>query len=128
MPNEMQFSMHQIESSVERRVQVLWFGTGPLVLPLLNAHTRYAATYHTLSPSLQVGVTGSYAGVGVQYVAPSLLVMFARREACRSLGPDPNPYASPFRHPAWPIAALLWAAGCVAVVTANLATRLAKGT
>jgi hypothetical protein len=71
---------------------------------------------------LLVGVTGSYAGVAIQYVIPSCLVYFGRREAIRVFRRNFQPvhsYASPFMHKYWVYFVLLWSNVSVIFVTVN---------
>jgi len=60
-----------------------------------------------------VGVTGSYAGAGIQYILPVFLVFHARRMVSSEL----NPYASPFRHVGWLWFVLIWAVVSISFVT-----------
>lgn len=57
--------------------------------------------------------TGGYAGVGVQFVVPSLLVLAARRRAVS----DPGTLASPFKGKAWPLGLLVWSAITLVLIT-----------
>lgn len=67
-----------------------------------------------------VGVTGSYAGSGVQYVVPALLVHYSRRTTLTLIGMGvQNKHRSWFQHPGWVLFVLVWAAVCVAFVTTN---------
>uniref|UniRef100_A0AC35U986 Aa_trans domain-containing protein n=1 Tax=Rhabditophanes sp. KR3021 TaxID=114890 RepID=A0AC35U986_9BILA len=66
-------------------------------------------------------VTGSYPGVGVQFVIPCLIVMGARSCQNKELNKDiPNKYASPFKHKAWPWVVFAWTGFALINVTVNL--------
>ncbi|ETN75245.1 hypothetical protein NECAME_00656 [Necator americanus] len=66
-------------------------------------------------------VTGSYPGVGVQFLIPCLLVMYARNYAKKELNsPVPQKYASPFGSRYWPYVLFIWAAFSIVMVTLNL--------
>lgn len=68
-----------------------------------------------------VGITGSYAGAGIQYVIPALLVLFARREVSdlkARLGGE-QLHRSPFGHRLWVYVVLVWAGLCILFVTTN---------
>ena len=68
-----------------------------------------------------MGITGSYAGAGIQYVIPALLVLMARRHVTNleaRVG-DPQLHRSPFSHSIWVYLVLVWAVLCVAFVTVN---------
>ena len=71
---------------------------------------------------LLVGITGSYAGVCIQYIFPALLVYFGRREAIRHFHTNyqtKQPYRSPFTSKYWVFFVLLWAHLAVIFVTIN---------
>lgn len=68
-----------------------------------------------------VGITGSYAGAGIQYVIPALLVLFARREVSNlqaRVGGE-QLHRSPFGHKVWVYLVLVWAGLCILFVTVN---------
>ncbi|EYC01963.1 hypothetical protein Y032_0103g3564 [Ancylostoma ceylanicum] len=66
-------------------------------------------------------VTGSYPGVGVQFLIPCLLVIYSRNYAKNELNfPVPKKYASPFESRYWLYAIFLWAAFSIVMVTLNL--------
>ena len=70
---------------------------------------------------LLASVTGSYPGVGVQFVIPSLLVLGARKFARGTLHQKiPSTLRSPFSHDFWPILTLIWAAFTIVNVTIHL--------
>uniref|UniRef100_A0A0M3JRC2 Transmembrane protein 104 homolog (inferred by orthology to a C. elegans protein) n=1 Tax=Anisakis simplex TaxID=6269 RepID=A0A0M3JRC2_ANISI len=69
---------------------------------------------------LLASLTGSYPGVGVQFVIPSLLVIYARRCCKRELGIDvPRRSSSPFAANLWPWLMFVWAAFTTLMVTLN---------
>ena len=66
-------------------------------------------------------ITGSYPGVGVQFIIPSCLVIGARKFAKSQLHhPVPETIRSPFRHTFWPYITLLWAGFTIINVTIHL--------
>lgn len=68
-----------------------------------------------------VGITGAYAGTGIQYVIPAFLVYLCRKDAQLALGPRAaNRHRSPFHHSFWVGFVLLWAFSCFLFVTANI--------
>ncbi|XP_077019870.1 transmembrane protein 104 isoform X1 [Tamandua tetradactyla] len=68
-----------------------------------------------------VGITGAYAGTGIQYVIPAFLVYHCRRDTQLALGPGAlNKHRSPFHHTFWVASVLLWALFCCFFVTANI--------
>ncbi|KHJ98886.1 transmembrane amino acid transporter protein [Oesophagostomum dentatum] len=65
-------------------------------------------------------VTGSYPGVGVQFLIPCLLVLRARSYAKSKLNfPVPKKFASPFQSSYWPYTIFLWAAFAIVMATIN---------
>lgn len=90
------------------------FPTITLVPPILVAFCT-----HDLE-SL-VGITGAYAGTGIQYVIPAFLVYLCRRDTQLAFGYGTvNKHRSPFRHTFWVAFVLLWAFSCFFFVTANI--------
>jgi hypothetical protein len=71
---------------------------------------------------LLASITGSYPGVGVQFVIPSLLTIFARQTVKKTLRLEevPKEIGSPFRHWFWPYITLSWALFAVVIVTINV--------
>ena len=69
---------------------------------------------------LLVGITGSYAGSGIQYVVPALLALYSRRTTLTLIGMGvTNKHRSWFQHTGWVVFVLVWAAVCVIFVTVN---------
>lgn len=66
-------------------------------------------------------ITGSYPGVGIQFVVPCLLVIAARKYAKSVLNfPVPRKHASPFQSDFWPFIIALWACFAIGMVTLNM--------
>lgn len=80
----------------------------PLVISLSTDNVEFLAS-----------VTGSYAGVGVQYVIPALLAYGARRNMANIVECLPQCYTSPFAHKFWIYLLFVWAVLTVGVVTVN---------
>ncbi|XP_049602113.1 transmembrane protein 104 isoform X1 [Syngnathus scovelli] len=92
-----------------------------VVFPLITLVPPILVAFCTHNLESLVGITGAYAGTGIQYVVPALLVYHARRHvepitARRAV----NTHRSPFRHAAWVWFVLLWAVFCLMFVTANI--------
>jgi hypothetical protein len=91
-------------------------------LPLITLLPPLAIALVTHDLQLLVGTTGSYAGVAIQYVIPSCLLYFARREAIRVFRhnyQDVNMFSSPFKHKYWVFFVLVWSNLSVIFVTVN---------
>lgn len=99
---------HQYSWAVDRIV----FPLATITLPILVA-------FVTQNLEILVGVTGSYAGAGVQYVIPACLVYFGRKQVQEQTGYYDNKHRSPFSRSLWVMCVIAWAVVCVAFVTAN---------
>jgi len=102
----------------EGRIYSYWIRN--LLFPLLALIPPTCVAMVTNSLEFLVGITGSYAGAGIQYVVPALLVYYARKEASEALGIGvKNHHKSPFESRYWVLFVLLWAATCIIFVTWN---------
>ncbi|XP_064537652.1 transmembrane protein 104 homolog isoform X1 [Drosophila montana] len=92
-----------------------------LLFPLLAIVPPFCVTYFTENLSTLVAFTGSYAGVGIQYVIPVFLVYFSRKTCSELLGSGIiNHYQSPFQSNAWLALVSSWSVVSVFLVTINL--------
>lgn len=88
-----------------------------ILCPLLVLVPPVAVAFGTNKVEVLVGITGSYAGAGIQYVIPAVLVLLARRDILAAGGG--YIHRSPFSHTGWVILTLIWAGICVIFVTVN---------
>jgi len=88
-----------------------------ILFPLLALIPPMCIAMATNQVEILVGITGSYAGTGIQYVIPALLVFYARKQLDST--PGSNAHASPFRSFIWVIFVCVWAAVCIIFVTVN---------
>ncbi|KAF4519215.1 hypothetical protein B566_EDAN015321 [Ephemera danica] len=97
-----------------------------VVFSLLAILPPTAIAMTTTDLSILVGVTGTYAGAGVQYVIPALLVGAARKHSHTTLGmsSSESKFASPFKGSLWLAFILVWSITCVILVTINLIEKL----
>ncbi|XP_075435925.1 LOW QUALITY PROTEIN: transmembrane protein 104 [Ascaphus truei] len=92
-----------------------------VVFPLITLAPPVLVAFCTHDLESLVGITGAYAGNGIQYVIPAFLVLCSRKEAGLVLGPGVgNKHRSPFRQAGWAWFVLLWALSCLIYVTANI--------
>ncbi|XP_015597813.1 transmembrane protein 104 homolog isoform X2 [Cephus cinctus] len=92
-----------------------------LIFPVLAILPPYLIAMATKDLSILVGITGSYAGAGIQYLIPTFLVYNARRKTNKVIGMGVvNKFASPFRSNFWIWFVLLWAVTCMILVSVNL--------
>lgn len=89
--------------------------------PLLTLAPPILVAFFTHNLESLVGITGAYAGTGIQYVTPACLVYYGRRHLEPVVGRDAvNKHRSPFGHVAWVWFVLLWAVSCLVFVTVNI--------
>lgn len=99
----------------ERVADVIF--TTVAVLPAL------AIAFGIRDVSLLVKITGSYPGLTIMFIAPALMVFFARRKAARELGETvENPHTSPFRHTIWVVIVWLFSAAAIGLISYNMFT------
>lgn len=96
------------------------------IFPFLAILPPTAVAMSTSDLSILVGITGTYAGAGVQYIIPALLVGCARKGSRRILGmsSSESKFASPFKGNIWLGFILIWAVACVVLVTVNIIEKL----
>lgn len=92
-----------------------------VVFPAITLAPPVLVAFCTHDLESLVGITGAYAGTGIQYVIPAFLVYRCRQDARRAFGRGTlNKHGSPFRHTFWVGFVLLWASSCFVFVTANI--------
>jgi len=99
----------------ENRQYPFWLDR--ILFPLLALIPPMCIAMATNQVEVLVGITGFYAGTGIQYVIPALLVFYARKQLDSI--PVSNAHASPFRSFIWVIFVCVWAAVCIIFVTVN---------
>ncbi|KAF7271076.1 hypothetical protein GWI33_016036 [Rhynchophorus ferrugineus] len=90
-----------------------------LIFPSLAVFPPIVVALSTHNLKTLVEITGSYAGVIVQYIVPAVLVFSARKQCSVDFGSTLHKYASPFRHYGWFVFIILWAAICIVFVTVD---------
>ncbi|XP_031552632.1 transmembrane protein 104-like [Actinia tenebrosa] len=90
-----------------------------IVFPLVTILPPIAVAFATDNLEILVGVTGSYAGTGVQYIIPATLVYFARKQLRELANSYDNKHRSKFRQRSWIFFVLIWAVIGIAFITAN---------
>lgn len=94
------------------------FVVDKVVFPLLTLIPPLGVSLATNQVEFLVGITGSYAGAGIQYIIPAMLVYLARKQTS-SLLPEGNQHASPFKGKIWIAFVCIWAVLCIGFVTVN---------
>ena len=94
--------------------------TRQVVFPLLALVPPIGVAFATNSLEFLVGITGSYAGAGIQYVVPAFLAYTSRQATTEAIGVGVrNHHRSWFQSTIWVIFVNLWAIGCIILVTWN---------
>lgn len=92
-----------------------------VVFPTITLLPPVLVAFCTHDLESLVGITGAYAGTGIQYVIPAFLVYLCRKDTQLAFGYGTvNKHRSPFRHTFWVGFVLLWAFSCFFFVTANI--------
>ncbi|XP_074647838.1 transmembrane protein 104-like isoform X2 [Tubulanus polymorphus] len=91
-----------------------------VVFPLLALVPPIGIALATSDLGNLVGITGSYAGAGIQYVIPALLVFYARKDTHNLFSHSiRNKHRSLFKHNIWILLVIAWAAVAIILVTVN---------
>jgi len=100
-----------------------------VLFPFVTIIPPIVIVYFTNDVSALVGITGAYAGAGIQYLLPAFLVWEARKQLNPIFGPNfKNKHKSPFSHCAWVWIVVGWCCVALVFVTWDLiAKRIAKG-
>jgi len=92
-----------------------------IILPIVTLLLPTLLSMYTDNVLLLATVTGSYPGVGVQFIIPSILVIGARSYVTKEMKSNvPSSRSSPFRAWFWPFVMLAWSAFTILNVTVNL--------
>lgn len=97
-----------------------WWFLRALFVPLLTVIPPVLIAMTTENIETLVGVTGSYAGVVIQYVIPASLILVGRRSIPEGLSNAPFIYRSPFQSSLWPFLIIVWAIISVILVTFDI--------
>ncbi|XP_062976320.1 transmembrane protein 104 [Elgaria multicarinata webbii] len=101
-------------------------GTYPWVVdriffPIITLIPPIIVAFCTHDLESLVGITGAYAGNGIQYIIPAFLAYCSRKDSQLVFGSGTfNKHLSPFRHTFWIWFVLLWGLFCFLFVTANI--------
>lgn len=91
-----------------------------LVFPILAVVPPVLVAFITKNLEFLVGITGSYAGAGIQYVIPAALVYCARKHTLQVIGMGvKNNFTSPFYRKGWLYFVLVWALASVILVSVD---------
>lgn len=97
-----------------------WWFLRALFVPLLTVIPPVLIAMTTENMETLVGVTGSYAGVIIQYIIPASLILVGRKSIPEALSNQPLQYKSPFQSAVWPFLVMLWAFITVILVTFDI--------
>jgi len=94
--------------------------TRRVIFPLMALVPPLCLALVTNSLEFLVGITGSYAGAGIQYVVPALLAYTSRKATAKAIGIGvTNHHRSWFKSTFWVVLVNVWAIGCIVLVTWN---------
>uniref|UniRef100_A0A8C0BCA3 Transmembrane protein 104 n=1 Tax=Buteo japonicus TaxID=224669 RepID=A0A8C0BCA3_9AVES len=92
-----------------------------IVFPAITLIPPVLVAFCTHDLESLVGITGAYAGNGIQYLIPAFLVYCSRKDTQLVFGSGTvNKHLSPFRHTFWIVFVLIWGFSCFVFVTANI--------
>uniref|UniRef100_A0A8C6YX46 Transmembrane protein 104 n=1 Tax=Nothoprocta perdicaria TaxID=30464 RepID=A0A8C6YX46_NOTPE len=92
-----------------------------IVFPAITLIPPVLVAFCTHDLESLVGITGAYAGNGIQYLIPAFLAYCSRKDTQLVFGSGTvNKHLSPFRHTFWIVFVLLWGFSCFVFVTANI--------
>lgn len=95
--------------------------TRKILFPTLAIFPPYVIAMTTKNLSVLVGLTGSFAGVGIQYLMPTFLVYYARKKTSAVIGLGvKNKFISPFAGQHWLSFVVIWASACMILVSFHL--------
>ncbi|XP_038013098.1 transmembrane protein 104 isoform X4 [Motacilla alba alba] len=92
-----------------------------IVFPAITLIPPVLVAFCTHDLESLVGITGAYAGNGIQYLIPAFLAYCSRKDTQLVFGSGTvNKHLSPFRHSFWIVFVLIWGFSCFIFVTANI--------
>ncbi|KAL2297718.1 hypothetical protein Nmel_016280 [Mimus melanotis] len=92
-----------------------------IVFPAITLIPPVLVAFCTHDLESLVGITGAYAGNGIQYLIPAFLAYCSRKDTQLVFGSGTvNKHLSPFRHSFWIVFVLIWGFSCFVFVTANI--------
>lgn len=110
---------NNLKSLFHREGQDIPFIIDRIVYPLAAILPPVAVAFATDNLEFLVGITGSYAGVGVQYVVPAMLVWCGRHKLFARIGHYNNHHRSVFSGKVWIVIVCVWAVASWIMVTVN---------
>lgn len=105
---------------LERSIDGHNFVISRLVFPTIAILPPILVAFCTHNIKYLVEITGTFAGVMVQYIIPVILVFYARKQCFQDFGYSKHLYTSPFRHGAWLIFVIIWSVICIIFVTVDI--------
>lgn len=92
-----------------------------IFLPLVVLVPPVAIAYSTQQIDILVTITGSFPGVGVQYIIPATLVLMVQYTMKKEFGKYKNPYKTPFSHLVVLVLVFVWSVASVALIIVDIA-------
>ena len=113
-----------------------WIGDKPfpwvidrILFPVLAIIPPLGIAFATTNVEVLVSITGSFPGIGVQYVIPATLAFAGKYIISKKLNVEyKNKYKSPFSYLAFLVLVLAWTVISVAFIIADDVMKIVKGT
>jgi len=97
-----------------------------IFFPLLAVVPPIAIAYATTNVEVLVSLTGSFPGVGVQYIIPVALAYFARKKFHKQFHSYKNKHKSPISFIVVFVTILVWAAASIIMIIVNDILKIVK--
>ena len=97
-----------------------------ILFPILAITPPIIIAYATEDIEVLVSITGSFPGIGVQYVIPATLVLAGRYAIKRKFGKYDNAHKSPFGHTALFIGIFIWTVVSIILIIADDVLNIVK--
>ena len=97
-----------------------------ILFPILAIAPPIIIAFATENIEILVSITGSFPGIGVQYVIPATLVLASRYAIKRKFGKYDNAHKSPFGHIAFFIGIFIWTVVSIILIVADDVLNIVK--
>ena len=118
-----------------RLVLAKWYGSKPfpflvdrIFFPLLALIPPLAIAFGTTNVEVLVSITGSFPGVGVQYVIPATLAFAGQYAIKKKFRTYDNKHRSPFGYRAFLVVVFVWTIVSIGFIIADDIIKIINGT
>ena len=99
-----------------------------IVFPLIAVVPPFIVAFATQKVEILVSITGSFPGIGIQYIVPVALAFAAKYAINKKYGQYTNKHSSPVSHRVFLVFVLIWTVISVLLVVADDVLKIVKGT